>query len=115
MNKVYLLLSVIIFGLIIMMTVDTNDVQSYIAGNQMLKVYSTTEGTILKREYYVNGIISRVLEYHDNMISIERIYNEQGEKVTVNHYQDNQLIKSTNYRKGFIPVKVNSQEIELVT
>ncbi len=114
MNKVYLLLSFFIFVLIVFFSYDASEVKSYVDGNVMLKVYCDSDGTILKREYYVNGVLSRVLEYREAMISVERIYDEQGKKIVVNHFDNNQLVKSKNYSKGFFPTASGNQELGVV-
>ncbi len=70
MNKVYLLLSLFIFVLIVIMNYSPSEVQSYIAGDMMLKIYCEPDGTIIKREYYNNGVITRSLEYKDGEVKL---------------------------------------------
>lgn len=107
MNKFYLLLSFLCFLLVVSLTQDSSQVQSYVDGDVMLKIYYQPDGTVLKREYYIDGVLTRALEYSDDMMRVERLYDENGRKVTVNQFDNNHLVSTTHYRNGIFP-KVQS-------
>lgn len=101
MNRVFLLISIIIAGIVIALEGDSNQITSYTDGNILLRVYSLPDGTVTKREYFENGLKTRVIEYKSDGIKVETLYDEDGNKAIINKYQDNQLIKSTTYTESF--------------
>lgn len=111
MNRVYLLLSFLLFMLIIFISYDASEVQSYIDGNIMLKVYSLPAEGIVKREYFVDGIRARMLEYTDDSTTTETIYDSTGRKITVNIFENGKLIKTTNYKAGFWPMVFDRSQV----
>lgn len=114
MNKVYLLLSFFIFVLIIIMSYDASEVQSYIDGNIMLKVYTSPNGSIIKREYFIDGTVARMLEYSEDATTKETLYDEEGKKVMVNIFENGVLVKTTNYKIGIIPMISGSREVSMI-
>lgn len=113
MNKVYLL-SFILLMLMISISYDASEVQSYVDGNVMLKVYSSPSGAIIKREYFIDGVKARVLEYSEDATTTETIYDTSGRKNTVNIFQNGQLTKTTSYKVGFIPMIFGSEQVSCV-
>ncbi len=108
MNKIYLLLSFILFLVIISMSYSASEVKSYVDGNVMLRVYTNDDGEIFKRIYYVDGVKNRMVEYVTDYYKVETYYNVKGNKEEVIKYLNGEVFDITNYTKGLYTSKSES-------
>ncbi len=100
MNKIYLLLSFILFLVIVSMSYNASEVTSYVDGNVVLKVYTNGDGDVFKRIYYIDGIKNRMVEYKSESSVVETTFTSSGRKREVVEYRDGLVHDVTDYSKG---------------
>ncbi len=100
MNKIYLLVSFLLLTVLVINTYDGSEVKTYTDGVLTLRVHCDSQGAVFKREYLVEGVVRRAVEYEQDNVKIETVYDEQGNKMLVNKYTNDQLVKSVNYNNG---------------
>ncbi len=100
MNKVYLLVSFLLLTVLVINTYDGSEVMTYTDGVLTLRVHCDSQGAVLKREYLVEGVVRRVVEYEQDNVKVATIYDEYGNKLLVNKYANSTLVKSVNYNNG---------------